>query len=147
MRIRVYGDPKAQPRGRAFAMKTKGGKVSARVYNPKTAEGWKSLLAVAARPLTPAEPMVGPVRLKCNFIFPRPKAHFVSGDRSRPLKKVSPFWHTIKPDVDNLSKPIMDTLKTLGFYHDDSQICTLITSKAYGTDPGVDIEISVIPIQ
>jgi len=40
----VSGDPKAQPRIRAFAING-----HARVYDPGTAEGWKSLIAVAAR--------------------------------------------------------------------------------------------------
>ncbi len=136
MVIRVHGEPKAQPRGRAFAFKDKSGKATARVYNPDTAEGWKTLIAVAARPFTPTEPMSGPVIMDCEFIFQRPKAHFVAGDRSRDLKAKAPTWHTTKPDIDNLRKPVMDCLKTLGFYHDDSQICMGTTMKRYPEDGG-----------
>ncbi len=39
----VIGEPKGQPRGRAVSIAG-----HARVYDPKTAEGWKSLIAAAA---------------------------------------------------------------------------------------------------
>lgn len=142
MTIRVYGDPKAQPRGRAFSMKLKSGKSTARVYNPKTAEGWKTLIAVAARFFLPAEPVTGPIQMDCQFVFQRPKVHFIANDRSRELKAKAPTWHISRPDVDNLRKPIMDCLKTLGFYNDDSQICQGMTLKRYtdtGERPGVYI--------
>ena len=148
MTIRAYGDPKAQPRGRAFAFKDKSGKATARVYNPKTAEGWKTLIAVAARPFTPTEPMAGPIQMDCTFIFQRPKAHFVANDRSRELKAKAPKWHISKPDVDNIWKVVMDCLKTLDFYHDDSQICQGRTEKRYTyysiEAPGVQIEITAL---
>ena len=50
-RLEVNGDPKPQPRPKAF----KRGKHAA-VYDPGTAEGWKGSIALAARELTPASP-------------------------------------------------------------------------------------------
>ena len=47
--VRVYGEPKGQPRPRAFAKPIGGGKFSARVYDAGTAEGWKSQIAQAFR--------------------------------------------------------------------------------------------------
>ena len=64
----VRGQPKAQPRGRAFAV---GGK--ARIYNPATAEGWKGAIACAALQHLPTEPLTGPLRVDIDFFLPRPK--------------------------------------------------------------------------
>lgn len=79
----VQGVPKGQPRPRAFAFKGK-----ARVFDPGTAEGWKSAIAEAARPHLPREPLAGPVALEVAFSFPRPKKHFLKaglrpGERRR----------------------------------------------------------------
>ena len=63
---RVFGDPKGQPRPRAFA---RGGK--ARVYDPHTAEGWKSQVAAAIAP--PVDRISGPVTVAINFYFARAK--------------------------------------------------------------------------
>ena len=50
----VDGEPKAQPRPKAFA-RNFGNKWQARVYDPGTAEGWKSLIAIAVKPHLPAQ--------------------------------------------------------------------------------------------
>ncbi len=111
----VVGTPKGQPRARAFARKM-GNKFVARVYDAGTAEGWKSLIALAARPHVPATPIDGPVRVDALWLFPRPQ---------RLLKKKSPaerIPHTAKPDRDNLDKASLDCLTTLGFWKDDAQV-------------------------
>lgn len=41
----IHGDPKPQPRPRAFARRM-GAKFVARVYDAGTAEGWKSQIAM-----------------------------------------------------------------------------------------------------
>ena len=127
------GLPKAQPRPRAFAM---GGK--ARVYNPATAEGWKSAIAVAAQDHIPPVPLECPVVVSEIFLMPRPK---------RLMRKKDPdlrIPHTAKPDRDNLDKAVLDALTTLGFWRDDSQVWSGTVSKMYHAKsevPGAHIVI------
>ncbi|WP_423739225.1 RusA family crossover junction endodeoxyribonuclease [Clostridium sporogenes] len=45
---------------------------------------------------------------------------------------------TIKPDVDNIAKVILDSLNGLA-YKDDKQIVTCGISKWYGEDPRVEV--------
>lgn len=90
--FRVTGLPKPQPRPRAFARKM-GDKFVARVFESGSAEGWKSLVAVAAKPHTPPEPMSGPVLVNITFVFPRPNSHYVSNNPAKPLRKDAPHWH------------------------------------------------------
>jgi Holliday junction resolvase RusA-like endonuclease len=117
--IRIDGIPKGQPRPRAFAV---GGK--AHVYNPGTAENWKSQIALAFRDFA-RKPITGPVSLAVSFYMPRPK---------RLMRKKDPdgmMLHTAKPDIDNLLKAVMDALTTIGVWHDDTQVVSVSASKNY----------------
>ena len=48
--------------------------------------------------------------------------------------------HMKKPDVDNLTKFVLDCMNRLVF-EDDAQICTLYAKKIYCIDPGTEIKI------
>jgi Holliday junction resolvase RusA-like endonuclease len=111
----VTGTPKAQPRARAFARKF-GNVYSARIYDSGTAEGWKGDIALAARPFVPPAPFTGPIIVDVDFLFPRPKSLMRRKDPEGEIP------HTAKPDRDNLDKALLDCLKTLGFFIDDSQV-------------------------
>ena len=137
----VEGEPKAQPRPRAFARKM-GGKFVARVFDAGTAENWKSLIAYAAKPHRPPSPLSGPVRLDATFVFARPKSHYIGNKPERGLRADAPRWHTQKPDRDNLDKALLDALTQLGcFWHDDSQVCAGEIVKEYGPTPGARVWI------
>lgn len=136
----VSGEPKAQPRPKAFA-RNFGGKWMARVYDAGTAEFWKSQIAVAAKPFIPPSPMHGPIDLELTFIFQRPKSHFGSGRKSTVLKNGSAYFHTTKPDVDNLFKSTVDAMTILGMWGDDKQIASTRIVKTYGPNPGCAIKI------
>jgi Holliday junction resolvase RusA-like endonuclease len=137
----VSGEPKGQPRARAFAI-NRGGKTMVRMYDPATAEGWKNQIAAVARPFIPPTPPLGPVMLRLHFNFPRPKAHLRSDGNVRPN---APHWHTSKPDIDNCTKAVMDALKTLGFFKDDAQVCEKQVTKVYFVQPGCIVTITYLP--
>lgn len=121
----AHGLPKGQPRARAFAFKGK-----ARVFDPGTAEGWKSQIAEAARPVLPAAPLTGPIRMNVDFFFPRPKAHYLKAG----LRATAPLWHRSKPDADNAAKAVMDALTTLRAWEDDAQVVELVVRKFYAKE-------------
>jgi len=140
--FQVFGEPKAQPRPRAFARKM-GDKFVARVFEAGTAEGWKSLIATAAKPHAPAVPYTCPVRVDVTFIFPRPKIHHIANKPERGLRSDAPQWHTKKPDRDNLDKALLDALTQLGcFWHDDAQVCCGEIVKEFGPTPGARVMIT-----
>lgn len=135
------GTPKAQPRPRAFARKM-GATFVARVYDAGTAEGWKSEIAIAARQHRPAAPLAGALKVNLKVFLPRPKYMLTKKSPDGPIK------HTAKPDVDNLSKAILDCLKTLGFFTDDAIISDHRVRKWYvarGGRTGAEIEIGPDP--
>ncbi|WP_052362270.1 RusA family crossover junction endodeoxyribonuclease [Geminisphaera colitermitum] len=142
----VSGDPKGQPRPRAFARRV-GNKFVARVFDAGTAEGWKSRIAVAAKSLTPAQPYTDPVRVRLHFFFPRPKAHFRTGKNAHLMRDDAPSYHIAKPDCDNLAKAVLDAMTQLGgWWGDDQQVASLAVCKSYVSTiqlhPGVNISVS-----
>lgn len=131
----MRGTPKAQARPRAFARRV-GNSFVARVFDAGSAEEWKSLIALEVRPFC-ASPFSGPVALALEFTFARPKKHF----GARGLKPDAPVNHTSKPDLDNLSKAVMDCLTQCGVWTDDSLVCSKRARKMYGDVPGCRIAI------
>lgn len=136
------GIPKGQPRARAFYMKDKG----VRMFDPSTAEGWKSQVAVAGRGVLPEIPIEGPIILTLTFFFPRPKSHYGSGKKASTLKDSAPKFHIGKPDADNLAKAVMDAMTQLGFWKDDAQVWCLGVFKYFATEkPGCRVDLSYQP--
>jgi len=131
--LTVKGEPKGQPRARAFAMPTKGGKPMIRMYDPATAEGWKSAIADAWR-ASGSVRFEGNIAVSMFLYFKRPKAHFRTGKNILQLRDETLKWHTKKPDADNVAKAALDALTTLGAWHDDSQVCQLVIEKFWARE-------------
>lgn len=51
--------------------------------------------------------------------------------------------HTVKPDVDNLTKAVLDALNDLA-WHDDAQITELHVNKVYTENPYIQLSIKKI---
>lgn len=135
--IEVYGEPKGQPRARAFYKPGLG----VRMYDSGSAEGWKGQIALAAR-FCASLGILGPVRVDIDFMFPRPKAHFRTGKHAGELRPDAPVWHTSKPDRDNAEKAVLDCLTQLGVWRDDCQVCAGEVTKRYSNRPGATIAIT-----
>lgn len=123
MRIFVKGVPEAQARPRMGR---------GTVYSPKTAWWWA--VCSQAQLKHPPKPMLGPLRLRAVFRFPRPK--------SVPAKV---FWKATRPDADNLIKAVMDAVMASGrWFADDGQIVDVDAMKVYaaaGQEAGAVIDI------
>lgn len=141
LRFFVAGEPKGQPRPRAFAMRI-GDKATARMYDSGTADDWKVAVVVEAKQHRPATPFTGPVALQMAFWFRRPKSHYGSGKNAAVLRFDAPKYQVTKPDADNLAKAVMDALTTMGgLWNDDTQVAQLRVVKCYGDTPGMHLEI------
>ena len=121
IKFTIVGKPKALKRHRPSA---RGG-----YYDPSSKDKKDILLQIAK--YRPKQPLEGNIELKLYFYMPRPKSHYRTGKHSHVLKAKAPTYHRVKPDLDNLVKMIADTLGKGGFYIDDSQICAILTIKAY----------------
>ena len=139
----VAGEPKPQPRPKAFARNGRAG-----VYDPGTAKEWKNAIRHRLAKYTLAA-IDGPLRVTLEFLLPRPKSHYGTGRNSKQLKESAPRNHTQRPDVDNLAKAVLDALSLgcgMGLWRDDTQVVELVARKAWAdmTPPGMFLMIEPI---
>ena len=145
--FQVTGEPKGQPRTRAFARKM-GSVHVARFYDSDVADAWKSAVQIALLEMlkqTSWELTLGPVSVSLNFAMPRPKSHF----GAKGLKPSAPVHHVGKPDADNTCKLILDQITRSGcVWRDDSQVVSLTVHKfwATGAEQGCSVSISTLGI-
>lgn len=147
LRFFIDGQPKGQPRPRAFARKM-GAIHVARFYDSDVADAWKR--AVYCEVLEAAnkagwQVTTGPVSVALRFSMPRPKSHF----GARGLKPSAPQAHVGKPDADNLAKLILDqATQTERIWRDDSQVVMMHVEKrwAFGDEAGCEVEISLASV-
>lgn len=127
----VTGEPKGQPRPK-FARR--GSFVQ--TYDPGTANDWKNRVAFAGQGHKPADPIEAPVTLRLVFYMPRPKRL----DKANP----GPIPHTVKPDIDNMVKAVMDCLTDAGWWKDDALVTCAVAAKFYaslGWEPGATVRL------
>ena len=145
--FQVTGEPKGQPRPRAFARKM-GAIHVARFYDSDVADEWKRAVQIALLEMatqTRWELTLGPVAVELRFAMPRPKSHF----GAKGLKASAPVAHVGKPDVDNLAKLCLDQITRSGcVWRDDSQVVSLTVHKfwAVANEQGCSVSISTLGI-
>ena len=128
--IAVRGEPRPQGSHRAFMV---GGKPRITDSNRRLAQ-WRDLVALAAQGVAPPELIEAPVRVEIEFSLKRPK--------SLP-KRVPDSCHVKKPDLDKLTRAILDAITGV-VVRDDSQVVEIAASKRYGV-PGAIIR--VVPLE
>lgn len=110
--------PVAQPRQR-HRVATINGKAMALNYTPAKdpVNAYKAAVQMAAASaMAGMSPLAGPLLVDLIFVFPRPQAKVW---KSKPMPR---YFHTGKPDRDNLAKSTQDALNGLAWV-DDAQIC------------------------
>ena len=113
------------------------------VYDPSKKDK-KEFLKCALK-YKPESPLKGPLKMNVEFYFPRPKNHYRTGKYSRELKASAPYIHTNMPDVDNLSKFVLDALNAV-FYDDDRQVVELNSHKEYLNDIDNKLGYTIVTI-
>tara|TARA_R110000744_G_scaffold41284_4_gene93422 strand:+ start:4962 stop:5384 length:423 start_codon:yes stop_codon:yes gene_type:complete len=132
--IIVNGKPRPQARHRH----TKAGFT----YDPSSK--YKKDFITQVRSQAPNPPLNGRISLKAIFSMPYVKKHYRTGKYSGMLKANSPYEYTIKPDIDNLLKFVLDAGNKVLWY-DDSQIWKVETEKVYSEIPSILLEIMEEP--
>ena len=85
----------------------------------------------------------GPVVVTLDFALPRPASHYRTGRFAGLVKDAAPRFPVSKPDVDKLTRAVLDSL-TGSVYGDDAQVVELSVWKRYvgvGETAGVEIVV------
>ena len=134
----ILGKPVAQKRHR-YTFK----KGFARNYDPSSTDKKQTWLQIAK--YLPVLPLTGSISINLIFYMPRPKHHYRTGKYKHLLKDSckETIYHSVKPDLDNLVKYIIDVMNK-GYYVDDSQVCVIQAQKIYSF---VDIPRTEVTIE
>jgi Holliday junction resolvase RusA-like endonuclease len=100
---------------------------------------WRASVSQAASEVV-SEMLEGPLRVRFDFVFPRPKGHFGSGKNATVLKRNAPQYPVVKPDATKVIRSTEDALKGI-LWRDDSQIVTQAATKRYGAQAGCLIRV------
>ncbi len=121
----------------------KTGQLRVKNDNERT-KRWQEAIGLAAR-AAGARPGIGPVRVELAIALERPASHFGTGRNAGQLKPSAPTWPTTVPDVDKVTRAVLDGL-TFVAWLDDSQVVELDVSKVYAASPAaVGVSVAVEP--
>jgi len=79
-----------------------------------------------------------PLLVEISFFQARPKTHYGTGKNSERVKDSAPAWPTSRPDVDKLSRAVLDGMTGVVF-RDDAQIVAKTVVKRYGEPERAEI--------
>ncbi len=125
IRFQVHGLPIPQGSTRVWM-------VNGKPITTSSAKGlgsWRRLVADVAQNYAPKAPWDGPVGIELHFGLPKPKS----------APKTRRVWPDKRPDLDKLTRAVLDAL-TYVVFADDSQVIDIRASKDYGA-PGVVVEV------
>lgn len=101
-------------------------------YTPKSTKDVEKMVAKEFRALkTNHGPESGNVKIFITAVFDIPKSYTKA---KRELALAGKIYPTKKPDIDNITKLVMDALNGLAYY-DDSQVTVIHAVKRYSMSP------------
>lgn len=96
-------------------------------FTKKKVKDAQDALILQLRKFAPRKPVEFPVLIKLKFAFRTTKA--------RPNERV----HGVRPDIDNLTKGVLDALTPAGWLTDDALIDQLVVEKCRVGDPYLEV--------
>jgi len=106
---------------------------------------WRELIGWEAKAAWSSGTVKGRVCVHLHFKMSRPNGHYGTGRNASMVKESSPQYHTQVPDIDKLTRAILDALTGVVF-RDDSQVQEIhVTKKWTEGDQGVLIMIETDP--
>jgi Holliday junction resolvase RusA-like endonuclease len=122
-----------RPKGKARARVTKWG-----AYTPKTTVEAEQEFIKEANPFVPEMRILSAVSVVLTFYMPC-QAHM--SKKNKQTLQYKP--HTVKPDIDNLVKLVLDAMTKAGFWKDDSQVVILKAEKRWAGNEECGISVEV----
>lgn len=127
IKFEVLGTPVAKARPRVSKFGT---------YTPEKTKNYEELIKLSFINKYPKfTPFTGELTVKIDAIFEVPKSY---SQKKKVMLIHTGYTH--RPDVDNLTKTVLDALNGLA-YKDDAQVCSLYFDKYYGKEAKVVIQI------
>ncbi len=133
LRATILGEPVGKGRPRVVTVQGRP-----RGVTPPKTRAWEQAAAWVLRHAHSGPPVEGPVCVVVDAIKSRPM---------RLLRRKDPdglLWRTTKPDVDNVSKAVLDALEKAGVIRNDTQVVELTARSLYTERTGTArVEVTV----
>ncbi len=134
IRFIISGKPKGKARPR---FNKKGA-----AYTPDDTVKYQNLVGIMFRSVGGKEiEQKIPVRVHITAIYQIPKD---TSKAMRELMQEAKLFPVVKPDIDNVTKIILDGLNGIA-WHDDSQVVSVLAEKEYGDEPCVIVTVEALP--
>lgn len=111
------------------------------VESCKALKPWREAIIADGKQQGVPSPIDRPVGVALVFCFPRPKSHFTTNGQ---IKANAPKYKTSRPDLDKVTRAVLDSLTYAGVLKDDSFVYSLTVYKRYcgqSEEPGVHITV------
>jgi len=144
-KFRVHGDAVPQGSWVAFISKTTG-RAMAKPSNETPLKAWRrhvAQTATATRPDWLREPSDGPIYISLVFVRERGDDYLADGVT---LKKGARRFPDTSPDIDKLTRAMLDALTDVAFTN-DARVVTCLATKRYaevGEGAHVDVDIGFL---
>jgi len=116
--------------------------------NAKTLKPWRADVAgVVADTMTAVgwTTLDGPIEVVLTFFHERPGGHFGTGRNAGVLKPSAPRWKSTAPDIDKLTRAILDSLTSARAIRDDARVARLVVEDLWA-DAATGARITVRPL-
>jgi Holliday junction resolvase RusA-like endonuclease len=141
----VLGRP--QPAGSKRAFRHRHANRIVVVDDAKGSRPWKQQVAGAAAAAKPDDELLaGPLVVELVFVLARPKGHYGTGRNATTVRAGAPARPITKPDVDKLSRAVMDACTGV-VWRDDAQVVDKRARKAYGSPERCEIRIATAELE
>lgn len=129
MRFTVMGKPqgKARPRFNTY---------TGRTYTPSKTGAYEKLIALCFKQAG-GKKLTGAIEIKIECFYQIAKSYTKA---TKALMEKGEIQATIKPDLDNVAKAVMDGLNGIAF-DDDKQVVSLKVSKRYDREARIEVEV------
>lgn len=102
---------------------------------------WHDAIWYTAKADGQTVPKSAPLRVDLVFYFAFPATSF---DKDGGVKSTAELYYRPRPDLDNLTKGVLDSLEDAGTIPHDADVVEVRAKKMRDTDTGVQIEIRVL---
>lgn len=141
--INVVGTPVAQ--GSKVANRFGHG---VRDANPTKLKPWRAEVAgcvTEAMAATGWHTLDGPIEVTLTFFHERKAGHYGTGRNAGILKPSAPRWKATAPDIDKLTRAILDALTTSRAIRDDARVARLVVEDLWA-DAATGARITITPL-
>ena len=132
--------PRGQARSRHRTVTTKAGRTFSTAYKATEQKKDEDKLLALLFEHRPPRPLKGPLRLDIVAYLPIPASY---SKKKRDAALSCELMPTVKPDIDNVAKHVIDVMTGV-FYDDDKQFVKVLLEKMYGEVPRYEITIGYL---